>query len=70
MLAACGHKFGECSTDVHILRLCECHLAVANCLSLEKSKYGFLSMSGKESVANEKRTRYRGNELRFISYKL
>ena len=30
MLAACGHKFGECSTNVHILRLCECHLAVAN----------------------------------------
>ena len=32
MLAVCGHKFGECSTDVHILRLCECHLAVANCI--------------------------------------
>ena len=32
MLAVCGHKFGECTTDVHILGFCECHLAAANCI--------------------------------------
>ena len=33
MLASYGYKFGEYSGDIQIVRLCECHLAVANCFA-------------------------------------
>ena len=45
VFAACGQKFGECSTDIHVLRLCECHLASANCIKFKNITIRFLDVS-------------------------